>query len=193
RLPTGSPFADAALVNATATAASVLGHYDQARKLIDTARSTQGQSASAFHKMFSEANEGIIDLLEGRFRQATARFRLAAGTTQSSSLGPANGNAWPGLLYAASAYENNDLDQASRLLQVYLPLARDVWIPDHTIVGHTLLARIAFFRGDVDDAFQSLSELEYLGHQRQMPRLAASARLERARLHLLQGQLSAAE
>lgn len=191
-LPSPSVYADAALVNVAANAATALGHFPEARKLLDMARQSQGRSASAFHRMYSETIEGIIDTVQGRLRQAQARFRLAVQATQDSSLSAAHGNAWAGLLYAASIYEGNDLEQAGRLLQVYLPMARDAWLPDHIILGHTLLSRIAFSEGEIDRAFQTLSELEYLGHERQIPRLAAAARLERARLLLLQGHSDAA-
>src|SRR5256885_176456 len=53
-------------------------------------------------------------------------------------------------------------------------------------------ARIAFVRGDVDAAFGLLTELEYLGHERQLPRVTASARLEHARIFVLQGNRAAA-
>jgi LuxR family transcriptional regulator, maltose regulon positive regulatory protein len=142
--------------------------------------------------MYSETIEGIIDLIEGRLNEPRARFRLAVQSTQGSTLDAAQGNAWAGLLYAGAVYEADDLKQAGRLLQVYLPLAKDAWLSDHIIVGYRMLSRIAFAEGEVDHAFQGLSELEYLGHERQLPRLAAAARVERSRMLLLQGHASAA-
>lgn len=191
-LPSGSAFANGALVNVTANGAATLGLFTEARVLLERARQGQGQAASAFHRMYSETIEGMIDLLEGRLTQARARFHLAVQTTQGSSLDVAQGNAWAGLLYAACVYESDDLQQAKRLLQVYLPLARDVWLSDHVVLGYRMLSRIAFVEGEIDHAFRGLSELEYLGHERQMPRLAAAARLERARMLLLQGYHNAA-
>ena len=85
-------------------------------------------------------------------------------------------------------YETHQLALAEHLLNVYLPLARDVGLPDHMILSHVMRSRIAFLRGDVDAALQTLTELEYLGHQRQLPRVVASARLERAQLLMRQGQ-----
>ena len=43
------------------------------------------------------------------------------------------------------------------------------------IQGYMLLSRIAFHHGDVDRAFHCLTELEYTGHQRQLPRVVSSA------------------
>ena len=193
RLPSGAAFADTYVVNALASTAIMLGRYDEARPLLDAARRAQGREASPFHRMFSEVNEGMIDWMEGRLRQAAARFRLAVQVPHHEGLGLAHGNVWGGLMVAATIYETDDLAQAERLLRVYLPLARDVWLPDHIIMGHGLLSRIAFLAGDIDQSLRQLTELEYLGHQRRIPRLAASARVERARLLLLQRNVEAAE
>ena len=91
------------------------------------------------------------------------------------------------MLYAGAVYETNQLVQAEHLLNVYLPLARDVGLPDHMILSHVMRSRIAFHAGDIDAAFQALTELEYLGHHRQLPRVVAGAKLERAHMLLLQG------
>ena len=191
RLPSCRPFADSVLANAMAHIVSVLGERDEAHRLLDTARRLHG--GSDFNRMYTESVEGALDLAEGRLRQATARFRMAVSATpRAESWNPANGNAWAGVLYAGAVYETNDLDAADQLLNVYLPLARDVGLPDHMIASHRMRARITFERGDVDGAFKTLAELEYLGHERQLPRVVASAKLERARMLVLQGHGPAA-
>ncbi len=91
------------------------------------------------------------------------------------------------MLYAGVVYESNQLLQADHLLNVYLLLARDVGLPDHMILSHVMRSRIAFHAGDIDAAVQALTELEYLGHHRQLPRVVAGAKLERSRMLLLQG------
>ena len=202
RLPSGQPFADSVLCNAMAHAMGVLGEREQALHLLDVAR--RGQQGAGFNRMYSESVEGLLDLQQGRLRQATARFRMAVGTPAGPAGGggtvgggspaggagfpPSHGNAWAGVLYAGAMYETHQLALAEHLLNVYLPLARDVGLPDHMILSHVMRSRIAFLRGDVDAALQTLAELEYLGHQRQLPRVVASARLERAQLLMRQGQ-----
>lgn len=193
RLPKGKSFPNAVMTNAMAYVFSVTGQYDEARRLLDVARRTQGQRASAFNLMYSESVEGIIDLQEGRMHQATARFRIAVNTTRAATYTYINGNAWPGILFASALYEANELEQTQRLLHIYLPLAEDVGLVDHMINGHVMLSRIAFYRGDVDRAWQALTELEYLGHRRHLPRLVVSARLERSRVLLLQGYAHASK
>lgn len=182
-LPGHDAFADNVLTNAMAHVVAIMGEHRQAHRLLDAARRAQG--ASPFNRMYSESVEGLIDQREGRLQQATARFRIAVSATRTPSY--THGNAWAGVLYAGALYETNQLAQAEQLLNVYLPLACDVGLPDHMILGHTMRSRIAFWRGDVDQAFQQLIELEYLGHDRQLPRVSASAKLERARMLGLQG------
>jgi LuxR family transcriptional regulator, maltose regulon positive regulatory protein len=192
RLPVTDAFTASVLSNEMAYICAVMGDYRQAHRLLDEARQHQGGDSSFFNKMYSESVEGLIDLEEGQLRQATARFRIAVSATHSASYRHTGGNAWAGVLYASSLYEMNDLDQAEHLLHVYVPLAKDVGLADHMIVGYTMMSRIAFHRGDVDQAFHCLTELEYLGHHRQLPRVVCSAKLERARLLTNQGNFSGA-
>lgn len=191
RLPSCRPFADSTLANAMAYVVSVMGEPGEAQRLLDAARRTQG--ASLFSRMYTEAMAGVIDLAEGRRRQAAARFRVAlAATPRAASYNPTHGNAWAGVLHAGMLYESNELDAADHLLNVYLPLARDVGLPDHVIASYRMRTRIAFLRGDIDAAFGLMTELEYLGQQRQLPRVSASAKLELARIFTLQGNRQAA-
>lgn len=191
--PTGTAFADMVLANAMANVFAVMGQHAQSRRLLETARRTQSADSSAFNVMYSETVEAIFDLQEGRLRQATARLRIAVGSGSTHHYGYTGGNAWAGVMYAATAYEANDLDLAAHLLQVYVPLARDVLLADHVTLGHVMLSRIAFVRGDVDEAFETLTQLEYLGHARRLTRMVAGAKLERARILLMQGHARAAK
>ena len=62
-----------------------------------------------------------------------------------------------------------ELETVQRLLYVYLPLARDVGLPDHMIAAHAMRSRLLFWHGDVDGASRVLTELETLGHLRKLP------------------------
>jgi LuxR family maltose regulon positive regulatory protein len=186
RLPTAVPFADTVLTNCMAHVTSVLGEKREAQRLLDVAR--QSQNASAFNHMYTESTEGMLDFERGRFRQAMARFRLAVDATpREGDYSHTGGNAWAGVLYASAMYEADELDVVDRLLNVYLPLARDVGLPDHMIASHAMRSRLLFWRGDVDGASRVLTELETLGHLRKLPRVVATAKLERARMLMRQG------
>ncbi len=190
-LPTPKPFANSVLLNTMAHTVLVLGDRKEAHRFLDDAR--RMQPSSMFNRMYSESMEGMLDLNEGRLRQATARFRIAAGaTSHATSNMYTDGNAWAGVLFALALYEANDTASATRLLKVYLPIARDAGLPDHMILSYRMRARLAFHKGDVDAAFAALTELEYLGHERHLPRVYVNAKLERAHLLLLQGYGNAA-
>lgn len=191
QLPTGNPFADNSLLNAMAQIVSVVGDPREAQQLLDAARREQA-SHSTFHRMYTETTEGLMDLLQGRLRQAAARFRLAVDATHAVNYHHTHGNAWAGVLYTCTVYEANRLEEAEHLLNAYLPLARDVGLPDHMLLSHVMRSRMAFQRGDVDAASLALTELEYLGHQRKLPRVVAGAKVERARMLMLQGNAHAA-
>ena len=185
RLPTAVPFADTVLTNCMAHVTAVLGKTHEAQRLLDSARNVQYNSV--FNRMYTESTEGMLDFERGLFRQATARFRIAVGCTRASSYRYTSGNAWAGVLYTSAMYEANDLELVERLLKVYAPLARDVGLPDHMIECHAIRSRLLFGRGDVDGASRVLTELETLGHLRKLPRVVASARLERACMLMRQG------
>jgi LuxR family maltose regulon positive regulatory protein len=187
QLSLGNRFAQNALANQMAYSLCIMGKHHEAHRLLDNARNRQSKGQGAFYRMYSETIEGIIDLEQGRLRQATARFRMAVDASHAASPTHAHGNAYAGVLYADALYEAGDLTAAARLLHVYVPLARDAGVPDHMVIGFVRLARIAFSNGDIDGMFQTLTELEYLGHQRKLPRIVTSAKLERARMLLMQG------
>jgi LuxR family transcriptional regulator, maltose regulon positive regulatory protein len=185
-LPSGDAFIDGVILNAMAHIEAVVGERQEAHRFLENARQSQG--SSAYNRMYTETVSGMLDLREGRLRQATARFRMAV--TSSSTVATYNyihGNAWAGVPYAAVLYEANDIVTAERLLNVYLPLARDVGLPDHMIASYRMRSRMAFQQGEVDIALQLITELEYIGLERQLPRVTASAKLERSRLLALQG------
>ncbi|WP_354685167.1 LuxR C-terminal-related transcriptional regulator [Cupriavidus necator] len=192
-LPMGYAFPDAILATSMARLAAVSGDYPEARRLLQVARQAVRGSDSNFNKIFSESVEGLIDLRQGRLQQALARFRIAARTMLPNRFGPTNGNAMAGMLLAEGLYESGDTERASRLLNVYLPLSRDLGLPDQIITGHAVLARIAYERGEADQAHEWLAQLEALGHHRGLTRMVMAAMLERARLALRQGNVHAAQ
>ncbi len=192
RLPSEMAFADNALINVMSNVFTVKGLSFEAMQLVDRNRRSPSSRESALTSMHAETMAGMLELVEGRIHEAKARFHTALKISCIDNDGLTYGNAWPGVLYAAMAYERNDIVTAVDLLRVYLPVARDIGLADHMIHGYRMLARIAFGDGDVDECFRLICELENLGYRRQLPRVVASAHLERARIQLLQGRAPAA-
>jgi LuxR family transcriptional regulator, maltose regulon positive regulatory protein len=192
-LPPGRSYPRSILSNTTANAAMTLGKHEQAFALLAEARRQQGIQVSVFNQVYSECVEGNFDLIQGRLQQALGRFNVAARAGANETSSHTNGNAMAAVLLAVSLYEAGDVEQAERLLNVYLPLVKDLCLPDLLIAGHVTLARLAQHRGDSERAFRLLSELEQQAHQATLPRAAASAHLERSRMALLREDVGAAQ
>ena len=191
-LPSGATFARGFLEVVLANLSMIAGRYHEALRLVDAARSRQPEHASSFNLALSEAAEGAVDLTQGRLHKALARLRLAASAGAADASRATNGNAMSGVLLAEALYEADQCQQAERLLAVYIPLIRRVGIPDQLISAHIVMARIAQDQGDTERAQQLLTELEHIGHREGLPRVVASARLERVRTLVVEGRLARA-
>ena len=168
----------------------VNGMHAHAYAMIDASR--RGTRSADFRMMYTESMAGILTLTEGRLHEAVASFHAAIDASRRDLQGPASADAWPGVLYAGALYQMNDLDRAESLLSVYVPMARDIGLADHLIAGYRMLSRIASSRGNVEAAYDRLIDLELVGTHRQLPRIVSAAKLERSRLHLMQGHQDAA-
>lgn len=188
-LPPEALFARGFLEVVLANLSMIAGRYHEALRLADAARRRQPEHASSFNFALSEAAEGAVDLVQGRLQRAIARLRLAASAGASDSARATNGNAMVGVLLAEALYEADLCQQAERLLAVYIPLIRRVGIPDQLICAHVMMARIALDQGDADGAQTLLTELEHIGHREGLARVVACARLERARMLVVDGRL----
>lgn len=185
-------FADGVLLCSVACVLVNLGDFQRGRALLDRARRIEAVAESGFAVMHCEVAEAIIDGQAGRLRQAGARMAVAVDASRRGISAPSVGNAWAGVLQACACYETGDVAQAERLLRAHAPAVQAVGMADMLILVYRSLARIAFRRGDVDEAFQQLSELQYLGYRRRLDRVVACAALERSRLMLEQGHVAAA-
>ncbi|WP_420587478.1 LuxR C-terminal-related transcriptional regulator [Ruegeria sp.] len=171
-------------LNALGYAYFIKGRYVATRKTLQQARSLNPEDDDVFNVMFAESVQGLIDLMESRLREATARFRVAAGTTRSGARHKTNGNLMAGIPLACCYYEANDLQRAETQLRFHLPFVREVGPIDHLVLCYVMLARIAFVNGDLDQTFYYLAELEELGLRQGLTRVSHGARLERARIYM---------
>ena len=185
-------YARTVLLNGMAYAYFVVGRFGQSRKTLHRARSEHSESDDIFNVMFAETVQGMIDMMENRLREAKARLRVAASTTRQGTRHKTNGNLIAGIPLARCLYESNETQKAATQLRFHLPFVRDIGPIDHMILCHTLLARIAFGEGDLDQAFAFLADLEELGRRRGLPRVTAGAGLERTRIYMQQGQYARA-
>ncbi|WP_299693376.1 LuxR C-terminal-related transcriptional regulator [Hydrocarboniphaga sp.] len=189
-------FAHSMLAQALTNVCMITGRFADARKFADQARghgSADG-TPGRFSLVLADTAEATMELMQGRLRQATVRLQVAGGKPEDGSMSRSrSGNAFQGILLAEVLYEAGELEDARRLLEVYVPLIRNLALPDKLISAFVLLSRILCRDGDDDRWLQLLTELEAMGHRLGLPRVVASARLERARQWLMQGDIDRAK
>jgi LuxR family maltose regulon positive regulatory protein len=186
----GFPYA--ILSQTLAVDSMILGQYAEARRYVDQSRAALEGRASALQIGLAGAINGAIDLMQGRLKHALAELRLAAGQSGNDMFQIGNRNVLSGVLLAEAYYEAGDLKRAEELLALFLPLAQILGLPDQLIVAHSLMFRIFEQQNDPDRMLDALTQLELLGHRLGLPRIIASARVEKSAGLLTRGDVAAA-
>lgn len=182
-IPPSNVFAHSMVAQSLVQTCTITGRFSDARKFADIAR------AGRFSMVLAETGEATLELMQGLLRQATVRLQLAQQHDEDGRPRGRNGNAFQGILLAEVLYEAGECEPARRLLEVYASLVRELALPDKLISGYVLLSRIVH---EPDRALHLLTELENIGHRLSLPRVVASARLERVRLALMKGDVQRA-
>ena len=185
-------FARAMLSQALTQTSIIMGEHDAARGYVDQARGSESGGAGTFGAVLAESAEGLLDLMKGHLKQATQRMRHAMDTFSASRKGDRRGITLAAIQLGEALYEADEIDEARKLFDAYAPLVRDIGPADALISAHILHARI-LFDTDHDSAFELLTELENRGHALQLPRVVASARLQRANFWLSNGNIDGAD
>ncbi|MFZ3028748.1 MAG: LuxR C-terminal-related transcriptional regulator [Rhodoferax sp.] len=193
RLSPQEPFPYGMLATSYAYCLIAESRFTEARNFLDEANHSYLRIGNTFIVPVAICLEGAIDFAQGRLLSAVSRFRAALAGATADYLCRVSGTAVPVAFLAEALYELNELDEAERLLNVYLPLLKEMAAPDQLITSYAVLARIANSRGQTDQAVDILTEMESVGHQQALPRMVATARLERSRTALMQGNVDAAE
>jgi LuxR family maltose regulon positive regulatory protein len=101
--------------------------------------------------------------------------------------------ALPALPLAELLYEAGELDQASELVERYLPAVRQWGFVDQLASGFLVRAKLAFARGDMNAALVGLDEAHLIAIECGLDRLRAFVVAEQVRIFVKSGQLSEAE
>ncbi|SDN78351.1 LuxR C-terminal-related transcriptional regulator [Pseudomonas jinjuensis] len=193
RLPPEETFQYGVVVNALSFSMLTIGRYDEARRLISRA-TLRDSHRSSFLRIITTSIEGIIDLVQGRIGAALSRLQA----TLESNLARNTGKVFGGqpsldMVLAATLYEVDELEEVAQRLSDAMPYVKDASPPDSLINCHVLLARIAYLRGEQNSCQRYLSDLELIGTRSGSARIVCSARLERARIAVLENRLESAE
>ena len=170
----------------------ILGNHEQAREFCDQARYSPGTNVDVFNLVLAESAESGMELMEGRLKQASHRMKLALDRQKNDAHRRARGVSMASIQLAEILYEQGDTPSARRLLATHSALVQDMGPPDSLITANVILSRILYGAGELEQASQVLIELESSGHRLQLPRVVGSARLERSRLWLAQGDIDGA-
>ena len=184
-------FAYGALLNICALCHSAGGRFDEAREVLGAAKRAMTRAGSDYGIAYAECLEGASHYAQGRLRMALAHYQ-AAFQRASQVARHTSASAVAASYLAEAWYEQDRTAEAEELLVEFLPLIRQTGLPDHLITSYRILARVRAARADVDGAQALLREMEDLGLQREAARIAASARLERARIALQCGDVAQA-
>lgn len=164
-----------------------LGHFDEARKMLDRGRQVHGANGAGANMRVAHCLEGLIDLTQGRLRQALARYRGAHRPDPGLQDARFDGQEIAGAYLAEALYESGQLAETQHLLTSYLPLIRAAAHNDPLIVAFMLLCRCALAQARDEDAMLWLHDCEQMGYRTGQLRMVACARLERSRIALLRG------
>jgi LuxR family maltose regulon positive regulatory protein len=193
RVSAQEPFPFGILATSYADCLIAESRFKEAQDLLDKALQGHWRIGATFIVSVAICLEGAIDFAQGRLRSAVVRFRAGLASGTSETLRDVSGSAFSVAFLAEALYELNELDEAERLLNVYLPQIKEVAPPDQLITSFATLARIASCRGNPERAADILTDMESIGHQLATPRMVAMARLERSRTALFRGNVNAAE
>ncbi|WP_199545378.1 helix-turn-helix transcriptional regulator [Paraburkholderia kururiensis] len=189
-VPTMNPFADVVLLSMTIRMAAALGEYEQARVLI-CALQRLSYDASLY-RMYARSIDGILALRQGRLRQASSHFRAALSSGPIGDWRSYTGDrVWCATLYATVLYEENEVGAVEHLLNFYPATVREACTIGSMLTAYRIRIRLAFLCGG-DRAFRLISELEYYGERYDVQCAIVLAKMERARLWLLEGKVEEA-
>ncbi|QRX81141.1 LuxR C-terminal-related transcriptional regulator [Glaciimonas sp. PAMC28666] len=189
-----APFLQTMLMIGCAYYYATIGRHQEARLALDRVTQQYSTGRSLFGGAVAGYMNSMLDMLQGKFRSAAARLHLLIGEQRPPGMGRYGADSGFSSLYLAEIYyETGMLDQARRLLKMYLPLVKEAGMPDHLIASHLIYVRILRAEGNGNDALQTLFDMEHLGLQRGLTRLVDMARIERARGAMLEQDLDTAK
>ena len=162
--------------------------YAGAQRSLESTKFANAQcGAGSWADNYTTCFVGSIEMVLGNSRAGIGRFE------QSLAQASISGVSIPSAYLADAIYYKCDLLRAGSLAEEHLRLNRQVAPPDIVILSYRTAARVSFHNGKLDYAELLLTELGDIGDLRDLPRLKATAWLEKSRLALLSGDTETAD
>lgn len=188
----GDGFVYASMLNCVGYLGFVEGGAEMGRTALAAAKASPHHRDNEVVRTYTEGQAAMVHLVRGELSDAravaAAEFdRLAAAGSRYGTAG-----AIVALVLADAHFERNEIAATRVLLDEHLDIAEDSCIPDLIIAGFIDRARVARIEGDAKLADDFVGRLQRTGEQRGLPRLVASALLEKARVALGEGRIDTA-
>ncbi|MES2582743.1 MAG: LuxR C-terminal-related transcriptional regulator [Pseudomonadota bacterium] len=154
-------------------------HGDQAayHQSIASAKRVLASIDASHGLSYAIALEAITTLCQGDAVGARARAFLSFSKVVGKKYSSTNPVSASSLL--ETYYEMDDLPSMAAMAEDYLPMIREVCIPDQIIIAHRVVARMHVLQHHPTKALELLNILQDLGDARGIPRFSAAARLDR--------------
>ncbi|MDM0072681.1 LuxR C-terminal-related transcriptional regulator [Variovorax sp. J31P207] len=173
------------------------GEYEKARKVqLDApALTIDGLPlvATAAGSLHGRCLVGLSYALEGRMTQAERIYRAVAAEARQGGKGCVDSYVLAIGLLGDVLYEVNDVRQARELLEGKADMLERIAIPDAVMRAFRLLAGADWQMGNRTEAFAHLQRLEDYAVRHGLDRVLAHSLGDKANLHLLLGETTAAE
>jgi LuxR family maltose regulon positive regulatory protein len=167
-------------------------HLPEARRLAVTAKAALQKIGGLASIVYSDTLVAFCDLLQGEVRSTIVYLERALESWEPPGERFCTSNTTIAALLAEANYLVRAFTPSRELLDIFMPLIKEGAFPEVLISSMRVRTRIAQMDGEPERAIELLNELESLGEQRNLPRVVASAWLERARQALLAGNSTAA-
>ncbi|WP_228876620.1 LuxR C-terminal-related transcriptional regulator [Paraburkholderia saeva] len=166
--------------------------FDSALEAAAAGMPSHHRTGSSFNIALAACLESEVHLTQGRAGQAIERARAVLSTGTAHPGQHVSGSTVAAAFLADALYAANELPEAKRLLDTYLPMISDIGSPEQIITSYRCLARIALQEDNPARATALLNALEAIGARHAMPRIARSVWIERSRIAVLGDDAEAA-
>ena len=166
--------------------------FSEAREFIGEAARRHRQSGNRVGILYGGYFAAYIELAEGRMHAAEELLRAAIEEVGPSAASFTAAGSTVAVKLAEILYERNALDEAEKILAKHRTMLPNCYPVDISITGLKTLARIHLAREDKVQAERLMFGIVRYGAETGIPRVAASARLEKVRMALQRGDLKRA-
>lgn len=167
--------------------------FDKVGPLMRWAHEYHDRAQGSFSAVYGTCFDGIAARRAGQLDVARKRFKDAMDVAARVAGVQSSAARLASALLGQLLYEQNDLDEAERLLRESRVLGFEGGVVDFYLATYIASCRLAMHRGDVEEALSILSEGEETARALSLERLGVAVACERVRVKLASGDIRGAE